>query len=177
MIRRINHLEAKALAHFIHAVRDDWGEEGTLAALGQARDHGSLEEITRWAIAAALNPSNRGPAIIALPGPHRAAATSSAPTQQKFDRHTTCGTCGKNEPDCRRLWAEDHAFESVAHTAHRRSERGEDYDQAQGDALSYAREAVAEAKAIGPEPPPERERKHSPHVDELRAAVAGEVAE
>jgi hypothetical protein len=168
MIRRINHTQAKALAAYLHTIREDWGIDGCITAIGQARDQGDIESITRWSVAAALNPSNRGPAIIAMPGAHRAAPASAAPERESYDRGHFCGTCGEPEHRCRLKWAGDHEFESVARAAAREeSERA-------ADALTWAREAIGEAKAEGPRTPPERERKANPHIEELRDQMTTE---
>lgn len=67
----INHRQAKALAAFVHTIRDDWGVEGILTAIGRVRDEAPIDVVTGWAVRAALEPSNRTPAIIAMAGPHR----------------------------------------------------------------------------------------------------------
>ena len=104
----------KALALLVHTIRDDWHQDGILTAIAAVHDQGPPDEVSRWAIRAALNPSNRTPAIIALPGQHRDVEREPLATRQPFQRERTCDICGKHETWCRRATQpDDHTFVSI----------------------------------------------------------------
>ncbi len=68
--RNLTKQRAQALAAYLHLLRPDWDEPGTVHALGMARDRGDAYLISVAAIRCAGDPSNRTPAIIALDGQH-----------------------------------------------------------------------------------------------------------
>lgn len=109
----ITHAQAKALAAFIHTVRPDWGPDGITTALGQARELTSLETLTGWAVRAALNPANRTPAVIAMPGPHRDVPRPGLATIHQYDRGRTCSICSEHQDRCQQIWKGDHEFMSI----------------------------------------------------------------
>lgn len=104
--------EAEALAKFIHSLRPDWGEQGIVHALGQARGMATPATVAIAAIRAADTPSNRTPGVIPLPGPHW--PVTGTTRRRPPTRNETCGTCYLSQDECRRRWHWDHEFESVA---------------------------------------------------------------
>lgn len=62
--------EATALAHFIHAIRNDWDAAGIIGQLGAARTRAPKADLAIAAIRAASNRTNRTPAIIGYDGAH-----------------------------------------------------------------------------------------------------------
>lgn len=107
----------KALALLVHTVREDWGQEGILDALGrliEAEPRLPVDEVSRIALRASQDARNRTPAVIALPGPHRDVVREPLATTQPFSRSRTCDTCGKSEDWCRRVTRpDDHEFVSI----------------------------------------------------------------
>jgi len=77
--------QARALAALVAALRPDWGERGILKALSDARELGPPWHIAHAALNAAEVPTNRTPAVIALPGDHwlNAREMGSAPIRAK----------------------------------------------------------------------------------------------
>lgn len=67
---QINEQQARALAAFIATIRDDWGVRGIVKALSDARGKADAAGLAQAAIRAAATPTNRTPAIIAMPGEH-----------------------------------------------------------------------------------------------------------
>lgn len=119
---RMDKAQAEALAAFIALLRPGWDAAGIMAALGQGRMMGTAADLAVAAIAAAMEPSNRTPAIIAKPGAHwthvalrhKSSANITAPRQE------TCSICYLPEFRCREVWAKDHEYESIV-TAKRRA--------------------------------------------------------
>lgn len=104
--------QAEALARWIHeAVRPDWDVSGIVAALGEAKGKGTAATVAVAAIVAADTPANRTPGVIPLAGPHwPKTGRKHAPPPP---RHKTCGVCYRGYDECRRVWADDHEFESI----------------------------------------------------------------
>ncbi|MGH3447091.1 MAG: hypothetical protein ACRDP4_05665 [Nocardioidaceae bacterium] len=117
----IDKSQAEHLAALIHAIREDWGLSGIMAALVKVRER-PLADVTLAAMLAASVASNRTPEIIAMGGDHwrdvRHATTSEA------SRHTSsvpwaqlCDHCNRSEPHCQdpTVQAEDpHEFTTAA---------------------------------------------------------------
>jgi hypothetical protein len=71
LIRDNNDQALRALAFVVNAVRPDWDRPGVLAKLNQATAAGKpLGQLAVAAIRAALDESNRTPAVIPLDGAH-----------------------------------------------------------------------------------------------------------
>lgn len=166
--------EAHALTAYIHLIRErsggpEWHKAGIEDALGRARKTAPSPDLAIAAIRAAREPSNRTPAVIGMEGPHWQG--SSTPPRRPFDANTTCGICGFSQAECRRRWAEDHEFESVAHSKAR-------HDADETDAAR----AVAGLRDIkATEPPPERPEPETTDagtkaVAPARAALAAATA-
>jgi hypothetical protein len=68
--------QAHKLAEFISTIRPDWGTPGVVKALSDARTRGDVAQVAQAAVRAAATPTNRTPAIIALPGPHWQSTTA-----------------------------------------------------------------------------------------------------
>lgn len=109
--------QQKALALLIHTVRDDWGQDGIMTALGQARDAGLPVNFTALVVAAlnaAHDARNRYPVVIGMPGPHWEIKREPLATRQPFDRGKTCGICSKDEHHCRTVTRpDDHVFQPI----------------------------------------------------------------
>ncbi len=119
---------AHALAQFINAaVRPEWGVAGIYDALGKAREMGEPGDLAIAAIAAALNPENRTPAVIAMQGPHWAhvALRHKSSANAVPPKSRTCSVCYLDEAQCRARWSWDHEFESVADAKRRLIARAE----------------------------------------------------
>ncbi|WP_102157688.1 hypothetical protein [Zhihengliuella halotolerans] len=63
-------IQAEKLAEFIHLLRDGWDVPGIVHALGTARVKGAAGAVAQAAIRAAIDPTNRTPAVIAMDGKH-----------------------------------------------------------------------------------------------------------
>jgi hypothetical protein len=165
---KINHTQAKALAAFIHTVRGDWGIEGTVTALGQARDQADLETLARWAIRAALDANNRTPAVIAMPGAHREPAQTGAPRREWPDDAHRCRTCSEPQERCRRLWHDDHPFEPATSV-----------DRLPGEQIAAVVAELRDHKASDPPPRPEPDvgTDGTTRVQPVRAAIAARKEE
>ena len=70
MTAEISQAQAQALAGFLAALRPGWDAPGIVAALCKARHRADVAEVAIAAIRAAVDPSNRTPAVIALDGAH-----------------------------------------------------------------------------------------------------------
>jgi hypothetical protein len=164
---KINHTQAKALAAFIHTVRGDWGIEGTVTALGQARDQADLETLARWAIRAALDANNRTPAVIAMPGAHREPAQTGAPRREWPDDAHRCRTCSLDRPAHDRLNA--NTPEPAQHP----------WETAVGDRrlpADQARAVVGELRDHkSADPPPRPKPETSTHGTERVAQIRAEM--
>ncbi|UFU03456.1 hypothetical protein LQF12_02260 [Ruania suaedae] len=103
MMTKLQQRSAQALTVLIHEIRPAWDEQGIYAALGKARDMGTLPEIATAAIKAALDPEAKTPGIIASQGPHWRTppeATASQPIREDrckvyghSDTARTCRSC------------------------------------------------------------------------------------
>lgn len=94
----INHEQAKALARYVTTIRSDWHIDGILTAIGKVRDQAPIETLTMWAVRAALEPHNRTPAVIAMPGPHRETPKADVRSyniacSDHPDEQLPCGRC------------------------------------------------------------------------------------
>lgn len=127
MTDRLLKHQAEILAAFIHSIRRDWEQPGIVKALGDARLMGDSMDLAIAAVAAARDPKNRTPAVIAMQGPHWAhvavAHKSSGNTTAPRDK--TCAVCYMPENQCRARWSQDHRFESVAEARARAIARAE----------------------------------------------------
>lgn len=123
----MSHRSRKALALLVHTVREDWGQEGILDALGRllaAEPRLTADEVARTALRAAQDARNRTPAVIALPGPHRDVVREPLASSQPFDRGRTCDICSKSEDWCRRnTHPTDHVFVSIPEARAREATR------------------------------------------------------
>lgn len=72
--------QGQVVAAVVHALRPDWDPAGIMAALQRAARLGDAFEVTLAAVAAAQEPTNRTPAVIALEGAHWSRARTSPPT-------------------------------------------------------------------------------------------------
>lgn len=70
MFGPLTHDQAKAAARCIAALRPEWDAPGILDALGRARGRGDAPTVVIAALRAAMNPTNRTPAVIPLDGAH-----------------------------------------------------------------------------------------------------------
>lgn len=109
--------EAAALARFIELLRrrlpgDTWHKPGIENALGIARKRADAPDLAHAAIAAAIRPENRTPAVIGMDGPHWREATKP-PRPEHVDDGRRCSVCSEPRERCESLWADDHPFESV----------------------------------------------------------------
>lgn len=161
--------QARAIAYIAVAARPHgapkWDESGVIANILKVRDR-SLSSVAIAVMQAAEDRGAVTPGVIATNGPHwRDPGSAPPPSHAPYERTGTCGTCGKSEATCRRMWSDDHPFESVAELANRPKADHE-------SATDYARQAIGDAKATGITPPPEREHKTHPEVDALRGEVA-----
>lgn len=113
---RMTKQQAEALARFVHMIRPGWDEAGIVVALGNARLMGTAGDLAIAALAAAGEPSNRTPAVIAMPGKHwdHSALRHKNSANTTPPRNKTCATCYLPEDKCRARWAYDHQFESLA---------------------------------------------------------------
>lgn len=118
---RMTKQQAEALAQFLHMLRPGWEEAGIVAALGNARLMGTAGDLAIAALAAAAEPNNRTPAVIAMPGSHwsHSALRHKSSANTTPPRNRTCATCYLPEDKCRARWAHDHAFESLAEAKRR----------------------------------------------------------
>ena len=122
--------EAAALARFIELIRkrlpgDTWHKPGIEDALARARKRADCPDLAHAAIAAALRPENRTPAVIGMDGPHWREATRP-PRPEQIDNAGRCSICYESQPRCRERWSDDHDFQSVtAATAERLSRQAE----------------------------------------------------
>lgn len=104
----MNIKQQKALARFVHTIREDWDVPGIEAALGRARhDAESVHELAVVAIRAAYSGLNRTPAVIPLPGPHwrgpEATAGSSSTRPRPPAPAEACTTCGQDKRRCEQI--------------------------------------------------------------------------
>lgn len=73
--------QGQAVAAAVHSLRPDWDPAGIMTALQRASRLGTAFEVALAAVAAAGDPGNRTPAMIALEGPHwRRAKPDATPT-------------------------------------------------------------------------------------------------
>lgn len=105
-----------ALAWLVHAIRGDWDVTGVESALrkGKALEAAEADDVRAVcdaAVAAALDPRNRTPAVIPLAGPHWQPATWS-PTR-RYDPQTSCDICSQAESVCRSTRNNGHEFTPV----------------------------------------------------------------
>lgn len=70
MMMKIDSNQAKTLATFISQIRPGWDPQGIYAALGKARDMAPAPQLAIAAIQAAMDDTNRTPAVIAMQGDH-----------------------------------------------------------------------------------------------------------
>lgn len=112
MIGQITSKQGAALAKFLHELRPEWDTPGISDALWQARGFAPVGELAAAAIRATLDHANRTPKIIALDGPHwrGGEAMPRIPTPNDAER---CSICSETLARCRRLWSQDHDFQSV----------------------------------------------------------------
>lgn len=113
----MSHRSRKALALLVHTVREDWGQEGILDAIGrllEAEPKLTPDEVARLSLRAAQDARNRTPTVIAMPGPHRDVVREPLATRQPYVATRTCDVCGKDEAWCRRVTPpHDHVFISI----------------------------------------------------------------
>ena len=65
----MNRSQADTIAVLVAALRPGWDVRGIMTALGELRDRDPYD-VAQAALNAAAIPTNRTPAVIALPGPH-----------------------------------------------------------------------------------------------------------
>ncbi|MFJ2298123.1 hypothetical protein [Oerskovia paurometabola] len=109
----IVHDQARALAALVATLRPDWDVAGVRKALYDARKKGTAEQLCIAAIKAAVEPTNRTPAVIGHDGAHWTAARPLHAAPANYARcpkpgHTSspawhCGACRADE-----LAADDH---------------------------------------------------------------------
>ena len=137
--------QARAIAFLAVAARPRgaaaWDEAGVLANVRKIADR-SLPGVVIAVMQAAEDRGATTPGVIPTAGPHwRDPGSAPPPTREPYDRETYCGVCSEPRARCEQIWAGDHEFESVA----RAGARPEPDNEAD---VAYAREAIAEAKAI-----------------------------
>lgn len=93
---------ARALARFLHELRQDWQTPGIVHALGQARALAPAADVALAAIRAASTPTNRTPAVIPLDGEHWDTGRAPKPPRT-LTRQERCSICGQDEFLCREL--------------------------------------------------------------------------
>lgn len=91
--------QAQKTAELVHSIRPDWDARGVYSALSKAAtergtDAGRLSIV---ALHAAMEPSNRTPAVIALDGPHWQKADGTAPAPK---RTITPPSSNDTSPEC-----------------------------------------------------------------------------
>jgi hypothetical protein len=62
--------QAEAIAALVHLLREDWDARGVLAALVALKDHDAPAFVAIAAVTAAMDRTNRTPAVIPLAGKH-----------------------------------------------------------------------------------------------------------
>lgn len=113
MIGALNTKQQFALTKFLALLNEDWDHAGIDAALGRARDLAPAADLACAAIRAAVTAGNRTPGVIALPGPHWR-ASSTTPRHNEPGPGERCTTCSEPKARCRLIWEHDHAFVSVS---------------------------------------------------------------
>lgn len=86
MNAELNHEQAKHLAALVAALRPGWDVPGVRKALWDARTKGTPDQVAHAAITAAMDPTNRTPAVIALDGPHWATVRPVETRGANYDR-------------------------------------------------------------------------------------------
>lgn len=116
----MNEHEAQRIAEAAHAMRPDWPTASVLTLIRK-----NLIDKPRRDVAVALawvacESGTASPARVLETGPWWRAAgveNSSTPRREAFDRGGSCHTCSLPYDKCRRLWADDHDYVSVAEYA------------------------------------------------------------
>ena len=123
-INEMTHRQAKPLVAFIHELRGDWDVPGIEYALGKARTLAPAAAVAVAAIKAAGNAHNRTPAVIAMEGAHWR-DSEAKPRFVTPDPSERCSICSERQGRCETVWADDHAFLSVAENMRQLTRRAE----------------------------------------------------
>lgn len=116
----MNEHEAQKIAAAMHVVRPDWPASSVLTLIRKNlinRPRRDVFVALAW-IASETNTAT--PARVLEQGPWWKAAGvdgTTSPQREPFDRGGCCHTCSLPYEKCRRLWADDHDYVSVAEYA------------------------------------------------------------
>ncbi len=158
--------QAQQLAPLIRARRPygapRWDEPGIVAAIEKVK-HLGLGEVMDALGRAADDREARTPAVITnvRSSYWRAEDPDRPRAREPFDDNGVCDRCGKSEATCRRMWADDHPFLSVAEARARKGPTGV-------DVAAVKREIACEDRRPDQ---PEPVRKPNPLADAARAAL------
>lgn len=105
----MNREQGQAIAALMAALREEWDQPGCLAALADVKDR-DAHDVALAAVRLAATPAVRTPGALRVDGPHwrERVVPKRTPTDE------LCRTCNHTEANCRRLYATDHTFVSVA---------------------------------------------------------------